>query len=270
MLKRDAKAVVTGAGSGLGRALALELGARGGEVVISDIDEAGLAETRRLAEAAGRRVHVEPCDVARADDVERLRDRALSHMGGVDFVANNAGVAVGGAVGGVPLADWHWIMGVNLWGVIHGCHSFVPLMREQGHGHVLNVASIAGVVYSPEMGPYNVTKAAVVALTETLSAELRDTDVGATVLCPYFFETNIHRSARRHTERVSTEVIDRAMKKTKEQAADVAKIALAACDRGDLFCFPHKEAKVMQGLKRLSPSHLPKLYPMMERLLRRG
>src|SRR6185312_10510780 len=112
------------------------------------------------------------------------------------LVINNAGVAVGGRVGEVALDDWRWIMGVNLWGVIHGCHVFATQLRAQGSGHILNVASAAGLLAPPGMAPYNVTKAAVVALSETLRGELRDAGVGVTVLCPTFFRTNIAASSR--------------------------------------------------------------------------
>jgi NAD(P)-dependent dehydrogenase (short-subunit alcohol dehydrogenase family) len=268
MLGSSPRAVVTGAAGGLGRSFAKRIASRGGALVISDVDAAGAEETKRIVESMGARAHVELCDVSRAEEVERLRDRSLELFGGVDLVVNNAGVAVGGPVGTIPLSDWAWIVGVNLWGVIHGCHYFLPHMKERGSGHVLNVASIAGVVYAPEMGPYNATKAAVVALTETLAAELAPSGVGATVLCPYFFHTNIHRSARAHTDRVDPDVIERLMQKTKGQADDVAEAALRACEKGKLFCFPHREAKVLQAAKRIAPDAFRALMPRLEKLAR--
>ena len=154
------RAVVTGAGSGLGRAFCLELArARHARIVCADIDEA--AARRTAAEVGGTAVR---CDVARVEEVEALADAAERALGGVDLVINNAGVAVGGRIGEVGLDDWRWIMGVNLWGVIYGCHVFAPRLRAQGRGHILNVASAAGLLAPPGMGPYNVTKAAVVAL----------------------------------------------------------------------------------------------------------
>jgi NAD(P)-dependent dehydrogenase (short-subunit alcohol dehydrogenase family) len=260
--------VVTGAGGGLGRAIAKKLAERGGSIVISDIDVAGAEETKRIVEAAGGKGFVERCDVARAEEVENLRDRAIAHLGGVDLIVNNAGVAVGGPIGKIPLKDWDWIVGINLMGVVYGCHFFVPLMKEQGSGHVLNVASIAGITYAPDMGPYNATKAAVVALTETLAGELSGKGVGATVLCPYFFQTNIHRAARAHTEKPMLEQIDKLMKQNKVSADGVAERALRACDKDEVFCYPHVEAKVLQGLKRVSPAVIRKLFPMFEKLAR--
>jgi NAD(P)-dependent dehydrogenase (short-subunit alcohol dehydrogenase family) len=268
MIGSNPRAVVTGAGGGLGRAIAKKLAERGGHVLVSDIDVDGANETKRIVESAGGRAEVERCDVSKAEEVERLRDRAIAALGGVDLVVNNAGVAVGGPIGKVPLSDWDWIVGINLMGVVYGCHFFVPLLKEQRSGHVLNVASIAGITYAPDMGPYNATKAAVVALTETLAAEVSRHGVGATVLCPYFFQTNIHRSARAHTDKPMVDQIDKLMKQNKVTADDVAARALRACDKNELFCFPHTEAKVLQGLKRLSPTAIGKLFPMMEKLIR--
>jgi len=171
------RAVVTGAGSGLGRAFCLELKKRGARLVCADIDEA--AAQRTASEVGGTAVR---CDVARIEDVEALAAAAERALGGVDLVVNNAGVAVAGPVGEVPLDDWRWIMGVNLWGVIYGCHVFAPRLKKQGRGHIINVASAAGLLAPPGMAPYNVTKAAVVALSETMSAELKQTGVGVTVL----------------------------------------------------------------------------------------
>lgn len=254
MLPHKPRVVITGASSGLGRAFAVELAARSGHLVLADIDPAGLEETAELVRAAGGRSTGVLCDVARADAVEELRDRALAELGHVDLLINNAGVAVAGAVGAVPLTDWTWIMGINLWGVIYGCHFFLPSMRERRAGHVLNVASIAGFAQAPEMAPYNVTKAGVIALTETLAAELRPHGVGATVLCPWFFQTNIAKSARSHTAANATEQIEKWMKRSSVQATQVAQAAIHACDKGKLYAFPHREARMLQMFKRSAPS----------------
>jgi NAD(P)-dependent dehydrogenase (short-subunit alcohol dehydrogenase family) len=266
MLASAPRAVVTGAAGGLGRSLAVKLGARGGHVVCSDVDEAGLAETVKLVVGAGGRALSARCDVAVASEVEALRDTAERELGGVDLVVNNAGVAVGGLVGDVPIEDWRWIVDINLMGVVHGCHYFLPAMRQRRSGWLLNVASIAGHVYAPNMGPYNATKAAVVALTETLAVELEGSGVGATALCPYFFRTNIARSSRTHTKGVTTEGVERLMDKSKLTADDVAELALEACDAGKVQCFPHLESKVLQAVKRASPALLRKLAGTMAKL----
>jgi NAD(P)-dependent dehydrogenase (short-subunit alcohol dehydrogenase family) len=258
MIPDRPRVVLTGAGGGLGRAFAERLAARGASLLLSDIDSAGLEETARLVKAGGGTPHTMTCDVAKASDVEAMHGRATQLLGGVDLLINNAGVAVGGAVGTVPLQDWDWIMGINLWGVIYGCHYFLPEMRARGAGHVLNVASIAAFACAGEMGPYNVTKAGVVAMTETLAGELVGTNVGATVLCPFFFKTNIAKSARSASPNVSPSQIEKIMGRTKVQAAEVAERALKACNRGELYCFPHTEAKVIAALKRSAPETLLK------------
>jgi short-subunit dehydrogenase len=145
-------------------------------------------------------------------------------------------------------------MGINLWGPIHGCHAFVPIMKRQGSGHILNVASIAGIAQAPHMGPYNVTKAGVISLSETLSGELADHGIGVTVLCPYFFKTNIHVASRAHGEVADkTEMVGKLMDRSPLSAADVARLALRACDEGELYALPHNESKAMFVVKRLVP-----------------
>ncbi len=254
MLSSTPSCVLTGAASGLGRAFATELAARSRRMLLADIDEVGLAETARLVEARGGTATTLRCDVSNIEDMKRLHAEATASLGDVDLLVNNAGVAVGGAVGDISLEDWAWITGINQWGVIYGCHLFLPAMRKRGRGHVLNVASIAAFACAADMGPYNVTKAAVVALSETLAGELVGTEVGVTVLCPFFFQTNIAKSARSASARVAPDAVERVMKRTPVQADEVARRALAACERGDLYAFPHAEAKVIAALKRAAPT----------------
>jgi short-subunit dehydrogenase len=246
--------VITGAAGGLGRAIAMRLAVRGANLVLADIDTDGAEETRRMVESGGGKAHVTSCDVAKPGEVERLHDRATRELEYVDLLVNNAGVAVGGPVGTVPLTDWEWIMGINLWGVIYGCHHFLPAMKKRNTGHVLNVASIAAFASAAEMAPYNVTKAGVVALSETLASELAGTGVGVTVLCPYFFTTNIAKSAR-SSATMGTDGIQKLMSRNPVQANEVAERALLACDREALYAFPHKEAKTIALLKRGLPEN---------------
>jgi len=258
MLPASPACVLTGAASGLGRAFALELAGRGARLFLAYVDEAGLAETAKLATERGGSVKTLRCDVASLDDMKRLHAEATAYLSSVDLLINNAGVAVGGVVGEIPIEDWQWITGINQWGVIYGCHLFLPEMKKRGRGHVLNVASIAAFACGGEMGPYNVTKAAVVALSETLAGELVGTGVGVSVLCPFFFSTNIAKNARSGSKSVSPEAVEKIMKRTPVQAADVAKLALRACDRGQLYVFPHREAKAIATLKRLLPETMLK------------
>lgn len=264
MIPAQPSCVLTGASSGLGRALALELASRGARIVLADIDEKGLADTARLVQERGGTAKTVRCDVSKIDDMRSLHAEATAWLGDVDLLVNNAGVAVGGQVGVIPLEDWAWITGINQWGVVYGCHLFLPAMRKRRQGHVLNVASIAAFACAGEMGPYNVTKAAVVALSETLAGELAGTGVGVSVLCPFFFTTNIAKSARSSSTGVAPETVEDVMKKTSVQAEGVAKRALAACERGDLYIFPHREAKAIAAIKRTLPeTFLRKLGPMV-------
>jgi NAD(P)-dependent dehydrogenase (short-subunit alcohol dehydrogenase family) len=256
-LPERTRAVVTGAGSGLGRALCLALARRRGRLVVSDIDLGAAEETARLCREAGAGdggdVVAVRCDVASLAEVEQLRDRALEALGGVDLVVNNAGVGVGGEVGETPIADWKHAIDINLWGVVHGCHAFVPVLKRQGSGAVLNVASAAGLVSSPHMAPYNATKAAVVALSETMNVELAARGIGVTVLCPTFFPTNILRNARSVEPRYER-FASRLMGRSALDAASVADLALAAVERGDLYAVPMRDGRWIWRLKRLSPA----------------
>ena len=191
-------AVITGGASGIGRAVAEAAAAAGMKIVLADIEEAALKETSAAFEASGADVLSVVTDVSVGASVESLRDEALSRFGAVHLVHNNAGVAVGGPLWMVSEPDWNWVLGVNLWGVIHGIRVFVPLLVEQGEGHVVNTASLAGLTSPGLLGPYNVTKHSVVTMSETLYRDLAvaGSSVGVSVLCPGFVRTGIADSDR--------------------------------------------------------------------------
>jgi NAD(P)-dependent dehydrogenase (short-subunit alcohol dehydrogenase family) len=191
-------AVITGAASGIGRALAQRAGAEGMRLVLADIEAAPLEGLARELTAGGVEVVTQLVDVSDGAQVDELGRRAVEAFGSVHLVCNNAGVGGGGQMESLTQADWQWVLGVNLWGVIHGMRVFLPLLTAQGEGHIVNTASIAGMFYAPFMGPYNASKAAVVAITETAFAELRlaGSPVGVSVLCPSWVRTRIHESAR--------------------------------------------------------------------------
>ena len=193
----DRTAVVTGGASGIGRALCLLFAREGANVVVADLDEAGMAETVAGVTRAGRRGLAVKTDVSRLADVQALADRAFGELGAVHVVCNNAGVALWGGLESVTHKDWEWAMGVNLWGVIHGVEAFVPRMVAQKQpGHVVNTASMAGLIASQGLGVYNTTKYAVVGLSETLQKDLRGHDIGVSVLCPMGVNTRIRQSER--------------------------------------------------------------------------
>ncbi len=249
----NSRAVVTGAGSGLGRAFARELVRRGAHVVLSDVNAAGLEETARLVREAGGRVVTARCDVTRPEELEALSVLAKSELGGTDLLINNAGVAVSGPIGEVALSDWRFQLEVNLFGVIHGCHSFVPEMVARGSGHILNVASMAGIVSVPGMAPYNVTKAGVISLSETLVGEVRGRGVGVTCLCPSFFPTDIVKSGRGVVDAKKAKFAEKLMQRSKWSADDIARIALDAVESDTFYVLPHADSRWIWRLKRASP-----------------
>ncbi len=260
-LPANPRVVVTGAGGGLGRAFCLELARRKARIIAADIDGGAAESTAAAVRAAGGEAESHTCDVAKLADVERIAAAADAAYGGTDLIVNNAGVAVAGPFEQVGIPDWEWIMAINLWGVIYGCRTFIPRFKQQGSGAILNVASAAGLLNMPEMGPYNVTKAGVVALSETLCAELHPHKIGVTVLCPTFFQTNIVKSGR-NTNSSQAAFAEKLMQRSKLQADGVARFALAAVDARRLFAVPHRDGAWLWRLKRLHPERFySKLIP---------
>ena len=191
-------AVVTGAASGIGLALSERLAREGMRVVMADIEEPALAEAAQVLIGGGAQVLPVPTDVASSEQVDALRDRALEAFGAVHLLCSNAGVTgLGRSLWEMTRADWEWVLGVNLWGVIHGIRSFVPVLRNQDAAHIVNTASVAGLV-AGTLGPYSVTKHAVIALSEALYVQLLQygSNVGVSVLCPGWVRTQILNSER--------------------------------------------------------------------------
>jgi len=250
----DAAAVITGAGSGIGAAFAVELAKRGGRVVCSDIDENAARATADTIEADGGDALALRCDVAQIDDVTVLAIQAQSWFGGPPTVViNNAGVGAGGLpIGEMSLDDWQWVFDINLWGPIHGCHVFAPILREAGYGGIINVASAAAFGAAPGMAAYNVSKAGTLSLSETLAAELSGTGVNVTVLCPTFVKTNIVDAGRISDK--STQLADRLMRWTGFSPERVARTCLDTLDRGGLYCMPQPDARIGWGIKRFTPT----------------
>jgi NAD(P)-dependent dehydrogenase (short-subunit alcohol dehydrogenase family) len=191
-------AVVTGAASGIGNAVATRLAGEGMKVVLADIEEGPLADAEKVLADTGATVLAVPTDVTKGDQMDALAEKTYATFGTAHVVHNNAGVATGGPMWTLTEADWQWVLGVNLWGVIHGVRAFVPRLVEQGEGHVVNTASMAGLTSAPMMGPYNVSKHGVVTLSETLAAELalHGSPVKVSVLCPGWVNTRINEADR--------------------------------------------------------------------------
>ncbi|MCH7305848.1 SDR family NAD(P)-dependent oxidoreductase [Acinetobacter sp. NIPH 1869] len=249
---QKAFAVVTGAGSGIGRSFALELAKRGGTVVCSDINLDAAKETVILVEALGAKAFAVQCDVAKEEQVNQLAEQAEQLMQNpVTLVINNAGIGLGGKFDEMSSEDWHWCMNINLWGVIHGCRAFVPKFKQLGHGAIINVASAASYTAAPEMTVYNVSKAGVRALSETLSAELRKSNIKVNVLCPTLVPTNIIKNGKVPHKGL----LDYALTNLAFTTSDkVAKLTLDRLDKGELYTIPQIDAKLFWLMKRTAPN----------------
>lgn len=265
---QNAYAVVTGAGSGIGRSFALELAKRHGSVVCADINLAAAEETVARIKQAGGTGYAVQCDVGEAEQVKTLAEKAETFFGQpASLVINNAGVGLGGKFDELTLDDWKWCTHVNLWGVIHGCHYFVPQFKRLGHGAIINVASAASYTAAPEMSAYNVTKAGVLALSETLSAELKKHNVRVNVLCPTLVPTNIIKNGRipgRYSRLADHALMNYAM----TTSNDVAKLTLNRLDKGQLYTTPQIDAKLFWLMKRASPNLYTKFLGLSYRLFK--
>jgi NAD(P)-dependent dehydrogenase (short-subunit alcohol dehydrogenase family) len=245
-------AIVTGAGSGIGRAIAIACANEGARIVLADVDERGMAET---AKAIGTESLCVPCDVSKPEQLDRLADRAYERFGAVHLLFNNAGVAVAGPAWSATLEDWKWSLDINLMGVVHGIRSFVPrMLAAKTEGHIVNTASVAGLLSLHGSAVYCATKHAVVTLSECLYQDLRvaGANIGVSVLCPAFVKTGIADSERnRPKELAATNPhaahyvagIRKALEHGKLSAADVAGITLEAVTAGRFYVLPHAKIK---------------------------
>lgn len=213
--------VITGAASGIGRAMALTFAAEGMHLALADIETEPLEETAELVRAEGVNALSVPTDVSDPAAVEHLAQRTVSELGALHLACNNAGVSGGGLTWEVDLETWNWVLGVNLFGVIHGLRSFTPRIVESGGGHIVNTASMAGLTSPPGMSPYNVSKHAVVTLSEAMSVELSMThpEVGISVLCPGWVRTRIHEADRNRPSDPSDAMDEAIVVDAEEQAA---------------------------------------------------
>jgi NAD(P)-dependent dehydrogenase (short-subunit alcohol dehydrogenase family) len=243
---------ITGGASGFGRALAERYAQAGWSVLIGDIDQARNTETLAVLQGKAPRAHAVVCDVRKEEDLQAAADWLVREWGGVDVVVNNAGVAVAGGIADQSMDDWRWVVDINLLGVVRGCKVFTPVFRKNGSGYFVNVASAAGLIHPPLMAAYNATKAAVVAISETLAVELDADNIGVSVVCPSFFRTNLHETARATTpelQRTTRGMIDRA----KSSAEDVAEITFNGVRKREFRIIPHNDAKIAFGFKRSVP-----------------
>jgi NAD(P)-dependent dehydrogenase (short-subunit alcohol dehydrogenase family) len=246
-------AVITGGAGGIGRALAERFAAAGMRLVLADLEEATLAATVAELTAEGATVIGVPADVSAIGDVEAVRDEALDAFGAVHVVCNNAGVA-GGGILGAPLELWRWVIDVNLHGVVHGVHTFLPLLLEQDEGHIVNTASLAGLQGVAGLGVYCTTKFAVVGLSESLWFDLHGmgSNVGVSVLCPGFVQKQIGNSARNAPDSLqewrssdtaaATQQMANALAEAGIEPAVVAEHVLDAVREPRFYVIPHAQA----------------------------
>jgi NAD(P)-dependent dehydrogenase (short-subunit alcohol dehydrogenase family) len=253
---------ITGGASGLGRELALCYARAGADVLIGDIDaDRGAAVIGALAGTGGRH-HYLPCNVREEDDLRRAADWLGANWGGVDIVFNNAGVAQAGKIADISIDDWQWVVDINLLGVVRGCKVFAPLLRAQGGGQIVNIASMAGLLYLPQAAAYNATKAAVVALSETLQLELAADGVRVTVVCPAFFRTDLARNMRA-SDAEAEHTTKRLVEHSRVGPERIAEQVFAGVSRGETHILTHADARKLWRLKRYLP------YGWYLRLIRR-
>jgi NAD(P)-dependent dehydrogenase (short-subunit alcohol dehydrogenase family) len=242
---------VTGAASGLGRAMALAFACEGMHVALADVDERGLKLIQDQIAALGAKAFFMRVDVSKAAEVDAFAQRCMDELRGVHLVCNNAGVAISGAAWENSLAEWQWILGVNLWGVVHGVRAFAPRLIAQDEGHIVNTASVAGLISPPGMGAYCVSKHAVVALSESLHHDLaeRGSRVGVSVLCPAYVPTGIADSrfsptVTKSKERLAKEAaLKKAVAAGKLSADDVARAVVAAVKENRFYVLTHPAIK---------------------------
>jgi NAD(P)-dependent dehydrogenase (short-subunit alcohol dehydrogenase family) len=246
--------VITGAGSGFGRGLALDFAKLGWKVAVSDINMERAEESVRLVKGAGGQGIAIRCDVTKPEEVQGLADAVISKWGTVDIIINNAGVPVLGFMEKITLEDWRFEIDVMLMSVIYGCRTFIPIFKKQGWGHIVNTASSAGIVSLPEMSPYNVTKAGVISLSETLRGELKGSNIGVTVVCPTFFKTNLMDQARSTDER-QLKMGEAFFNKFSFGTVDsVSRATLKAIKKNKLYVLPQPDSKLFWFMKRMTPN----------------
>lgn len=259
---KDKVVVITGGASGLGREFANVAARLGMKLVLADVQQDALERARSELSEQGASVIAQLCDVRKGEQVQALADAAVAAFGGVHLLFNNAGVGSGGLIWENTEADWEWVLGVNVWGVIHGVRIFTRLMLAAAaadpefEGHIVNTASMAGWLNAPAMGVYNVSKHAVVSLSETLFQDLQlvGAPIGASVLCPYYVPTGISQSHRNRPDDVrmtkgptasqlaSQAMTDKAVSSGKVSAAEVAEQTFKAIADGQFYIFSHPGA----------------------------
>ncbi len=245
--------MVTGAASGIGRALAQDLASRGAHLALVDVSAVALDETAQRAVASGGRVTTHIADVADAARMEALAAEVVAQHGRVELLVNNAGVSVTGTFEEQSLDDWRWIVGVNFWGVVHGCKFFLPHLRSVREAHIVNLSSLFGLIGLPTQSSYCATKFAVRGLSEALWAELHGSGIGVTSVHPGGVATNIVRDSRTADETAKRQMMERFDRLAMSPEKAAAQI-LRAVERDQLRVLICPESRAADWAKRLFPS----------------
>lgn len=251
------RAFITGAASGLGKAFATELAGDGWTIGMSDNNAIELQKAVTEMIALGANALMYQLDVSDKDQYKKVAEQFLQDVGGIDLLFNNAGVGDGGAFEEYSLENYEWMVSINQMGVVYGCYYFIPAMKKQQSGHILNTASAAAIGCAPTMGAYNMTKAAVVAISETLYSELMDDNIHVSCIQPTYFKTNISKSARGGStiQKITQSFIDR----SGLEAEEVAQEILARAGKKELYIILPKSAHKMWLYKRFAPTKFRKV-----------
>ena len=247
--------IITGAGSGLGRSLALEFARMKWKVAVADINRERAGESAALVEREGGAGMVIPCDVTKPRDLEKAAGIMKKKWGGADILINNAGVAAAGYFERIPLERWDWIIDINQKSIIYGCRAFIPMLKEQGDGYIVNVASNAGIASLAEMGCYNVTKAAAISASETLRMELAPYNIGVTVVCPTFFKTNLMDQFASPDER-QRKMAEQFFEKSKTTSEQITRHVVSSIEKNRMYVITQLDGRFIWWVKR----HYPELY----------
>jgi len=251
------RAFITGAASGLGKALCLELAADGWTIGMSDINIEQLSIAKHEVESQGGKSITYHLDVSDRNAYAKVVEEFLQQTGGIDILVNNAGVGDGGKFEEYPLDNWEWMVSINQMGVVYGCHLFIPTFKKQQSGHIINIASVAGVSCAPQMGAYNMTKAAVIAISETLYGELMDDKIRVSCIMPSYFKTNIAEAVRGgdRIKKITKTFVER----SGFGATEIAQEILVRSGKGEHYILLPKAARKIWFMKRLMPTRLRRI-----------
>lgn len=242
--------VITGAASGLGHALAIKFAKKGWSICIADIHMERATQVAREVESLGGNALVFECNISKADDFKELASYVNSAWGGLDILVNNAGISSSGTLKESTYDEWQRLLDINLMGVVRGCKEFTTLLAKQKCAHIVNVASFAGIASAPGMVTYNVAKAGVISLSESLRHELSTYNIDVSVVCPAFFPTNLMESMNKEETKA---LVAKLMKRSGVTADDVAEHIFKGIENKEFMLITHKDARMQYISKRLSP-----------------